>query len=121
MFFSDPEMTNSTSLLLKHLPDVCGKSVLDIGTGTGILAIYAAQHGAARVTAVDVDQDALTNAAENVTSHGFDVHRKQVWCRVFFVCPKQQKVTPLQRKQELQSRHFFSGHTNARIVQVLEN
>jgi release factor glutamine methyltransferase len=72
VFSPDPELTNSTSLLLKHRPDVRGKSVLDIGTGTGILAIYAAQHGAARVTAVDIDQDALANAAENVKSHGFD-------------------------------------------------
>ena len=40
--------------------------VLDLGTGSGILAIAAAKLGAARVTAVDLDATAARVAAENV-------------------------------------------------------
>ncbi len=40
-------------------------NVLDVGTGSGILAILAAKRGAARVLALDIDEDALTNAREN--------------------------------------------------------
>ncbi len=41
-------------------------SVLDVGTGTGILSIVAALMGAAEVTAVDIDEEALHYATHNV-------------------------------------------------------
>lgn len=66
VFTPDPEMTNSSLMLLKSLPDLSGKTVLDVGTGCGILAVYAALHGAARVTAVDIDPTAVANARENI-------------------------------------------------------
>lgn len=43
---------------------------LDIGTGTGILAIAAAALGAERVTAVDTDPDAVAAARANVERNG---------------------------------------------------
>jgi ribosomal protein L11 methyltransferase len=46
--------------------DVRGRRVLDIGTGSGVLAIVAARLGAAGVVAVDNDPDAIRNAHENV-------------------------------------------------------
>ena len=42
-----------------------GKSVLDFGAGSGVVAIAAAMAGARRVTACDVDQDALEAARAN--------------------------------------------------------
>jgi len=45
--------------------DIEGKTVLDLGCGTGILAIGAALLGAASVTGVDIDEKALTIAREN--------------------------------------------------------
>lgn len=43
-----------------------GMRVLDIGTGTGILAIAAVRMGAARVIALDIDGGALENARRNL-------------------------------------------------------
>lgn len=48
-----------------------GKSVLEIGTGTGIISVYAARLGAKRVVATDISETALKNAAENAKR--FDV------------------------------------------------
>lgn len=43
-----------------------GKSVLDMGSGTGVLAILAAMKGAAHIDAIDIDPWCYRNAGENV-------------------------------------------------------
>lgn len=47
-----------------------GDCVLDVGTGSAILAVAAALLGASRVDAVEHDATALVNARENVDRHG---------------------------------------------------
>ncbi|MDE3192871.1 MAG: 50S ribosomal protein L11 methyltransferase [Chloroflexota bacterium] len=54
--------------------DVAGRSVLDVGTGSGILAIGAMKRGAARVVAVDVDPLAVRAAEENARRNGVAIH-----------------------------------------------
>ena len=58
----------TTWLMMKQMLDldIHGKSVLDMGTGTGVLAILAAKMGAADVVAIDNDSHAFENALENV-------------------------------------------------------
>lgn len=62
----------TTSLILGQLLDMplAGKSLIDMGTGTGILAILAAMRGAAPVTAIEIDPFAQVNAVENVALNG---------------------------------------------------
>lgn len=57
----------STRLVLRLVPEYLkeGSRVLDAGTGSGILAIYAVMSGAKRVTAFDNDPLAVENALEN--------------------------------------------------------
>ncbi len=57
----------TTRLMCKLLMqmDVAGKKVLDMGTGTGVLAILAEKLGATKVTAIDNFEWAVENTAEN--------------------------------------------------------
>lgn len=49
-----------------------GQTVVDIGTGSGVLAITAAKLGAAFVSALDNDPDAVENARENIAANGVE-------------------------------------------------
>lgn len=61
----------TTSLIIGRLLEMPlhGRSVIDMGTGTGILAILAAMRGAAPVTGVEIDAFAYTNAIENISTN----------------------------------------------------
>lgn len=70
----DPKMAfgtghhSTTSLIIARLLDMSleGVSMVDMGTGTGILAILAAMRGASPVAAIEIDEFAYTNALENI-------------------------------------------------------
>lgn len=56
----------TTELVLELMkPYVAGQSILDIGTGSGILALAAAKMRAASVRGIDIDPKALEHAKQN--------------------------------------------------------
>lgn len=74
----DPKMSfgtghhATTHLVLSSMCDIDfqGKSVLDMGSGTGVLAIFAAMKGAKPVAAIDIDEWCSVNAQENADRNG---------------------------------------------------
>ena len=62
--------TTRLCLLLLQQLEVRGARVLDIGTGSGLLALAAWKLGAGDVVAVDHDPDALENARDNIARNG---------------------------------------------------
>ena len=74
----DPKMAfgtghhETTSLMIKRILDaeMTGKSVLDMGTGTGVLAILSAMVGATNVVGVEIDPPAYENAVANAQLNG---------------------------------------------------
>ena len=73
--YIDPKMAfgtghhQTTELMIREIlkEEFEGKSVLDMGTGTAILAILASMKGADPIIAIDIDQWAYDNAIENLT------------------------------------------------------
>lgn len=59
----------TTSLMIESIlkQDFSNKMVLDMGSGTGILAILAKMKGAKQITAIDVDSWCIKNAKENIS------------------------------------------------------
>ncbi|NDV96245.1 50S ribosomal protein L11 methyltransferase [Dysgonomonas sp. 521] len=78
--FMDPKMAfgtghhQTTELMIREIlkDDFNGKSVLDMGTGTAILAILASMRGANPITAIDIDEWAYNNAIENLALNKVD-------------------------------------------------
>ena len=62
----------TTAMCLRALEDLIrpGATVLDLGCGSGILAIAAARLGAASVLALDIDPNAVRAARENAAVNG---------------------------------------------------
>ena len=76
----DPKMAfgtghhQTTELMIREIliEDLSGKTVLDMGCGTAILAILSSMKGAKSVTAIDIDQWAYDNAIENLQLNNTD-------------------------------------------------
>jgi len=62
--------TTSLMIELMHNLDYADKKVLDMGCGTGVLAIYAYMKNAASIVAVDNDEWAYHNTIENFERNG---------------------------------------------------
>ena len=65
----------TTLLMLEELDRriTGGETVLDVGCGSGVLAVTAARLGAGRVVAIDVDPDAVLVTKDNAARNGVDV------------------------------------------------
>ncbi|MEN8125160.1 MAG: 50S ribosomal protein L11 methyltransferase [Bacteroidota bacterium] len=70
----------TTHLMIQHLLelDLKGKTVLDMGCGTGILAIFAEKKGTKMIDAIDIDEWCFENTLENIErnkAHNIDVYQ----------------------------------------------
>ncbi len=61
--------TTYMMIQLMHDTNMVGKSVLDYGCGTGVLAILAEKRGAVYTMAIDIDEWAYQNTLENVLNN----------------------------------------------------
>ncbi len=69
----------TTRLILRLLEQrvsrgTCPERLLDVGTGSGILAICAVKLGATRVTAVDIDEECIAQTQKNAQRNGVAAH-----------------------------------------------
>jgi len=62
----------TTHMMIQHLLalDLENKKVLDMGCGTGILAIFAEKKGAQPIDAIDIDNWCYQNSLENIQRNG---------------------------------------------------
>lgn len=70
----------TTHLMIQQLLELNlkGKTVLDMGCGTGILAIFTEKKGTKRIDAIDIDEWCIENTFENIernNSHDIDVYQ----------------------------------------------
>lgn len=59
----------ATGIFARNLPYVSGASFLEIGCGTGVIAVMAALKGCAPVVASDISEAAVLNTQANVDRH----------------------------------------------------
>jgi ribosomal protein L11 methyltransferase len=67
------ETTASCLEIMPAIPGIKGSRALDLGSGTGILALAAARLGAAAVAAVDLEEAAAVSCQENVVLNCFEL------------------------------------------------
>lgn len=69
----------TTHLMIQQMLDMDfeGKTVLDMGCGTSVLAIFAKQKGAGRVVAIDIDEWSVENSKENAARNSVDLDISQ--------------------------------------------
>ena len=66
------ETTASCLEIMPSVPGIEGCHALDLGSGTGILALAAVRLGASSVVAVDLEEAAAVSCRENVVFNGFE-------------------------------------------------
>lgn len=92
----DPKMAfgtghhQTTSMMMDFMLDTVftGKKVLDMGCGTGILAILAAKKGATEITAIDYDQVCCDSTVENAALN--NIKHIRILCGSKEVIPNEQ-------------------------------
>ena len=94
----------TTSQMMRYILDIEGiegKSVIDMGTGTGILAILCKMRGAGNVVGIDIDPGAFENAVENAS-----LNRQAVR----FICGNANAL------EELDQADIFLANINRNVI-----
>lgn len=94
----------TTSQMMRYvldIEDISGKRVIDMGTGTGILAILCKMRGATEVIGIEIDPGAYDNALENASLNHQDVK---------FICGDASVFS------ELQPADIFLANINRNVI-----
>ncbi len=67
-----PKYFHDTEEFALHLPVQDGEEMLEIGPGTGAIAITAVYNGAKKVTAIDINPRAVENTQDNINLHNLN-------------------------------------------------
>lgn len=69
----------TTYLMIQQMLDMdfSGKTVLDMGCGTSVLAIFAKQQGAGKTVAIDIDEWSVENSIENAARNNVELEISQ--------------------------------------------
>lgn len=99
----------TTRLILRQLleMDLCGKHVIDAGTGTGILAIMCSMRGAHDVFAYDIDEWSVRNAISNLQLNNLDNVR---------VCEGDSAVLVQEHRSGVQPTDLLIANINRNIL-----
>lgn len=93
----------TTSNMMRHIldSDMEGKTVIDMGTGTGILAILCKMKGASKVTGIEIDPTAWENAVENGKLNKVEVE---------MICGDARQL------EQTQAADFFLANINRNVI-----
>jgi ribosomal protein L11 methyltransferase len=107
----------TTRLCLELLQEIDGRgaTVVDVGTGSGVLALAAAALGAASVDGIDTDPDAIANALENLTSNPAIANHAMIRFRVEDLRPAAE-TTPMTRAGDNGADIVLANLTGALLV-----
>lgn len=61
-----PKHFEGWKIFNEYFPPFLGKTILELGTGTGITSLYLAREGAKKVVAVDINKKAVENSKKNI-------------------------------------------------------
>lgn len=70
VFSPHPDMTHSSEMILNLAGEFNGKSIMDLGCGTGVLSVIAAKEGAESVLACDIHEPSLEATRYNARQNG---------------------------------------------------
>jgi ribosomal protein L11 methyltransferase len=94
--------------------DFQDKSVLDMGCGTGILAIFARMLGAKEAIGIDIDEWSYENARENVERNGYaDIEILHGGAEVIPVASYDVIIANINRNILLDDMHHYAEHLKA--------
>ncbi len=69
-----PKYVSDVKWFAREVPKIVGtRSFLEIGTGTGVIALFVALHGAKNIVATDINPIAVKNARQTFRLHGFQI------------------------------------------------
>ena len=111
----------TTRLCLNALQqiDLKGRSVMDAGTGSGVLAIAASRLGASHVVAIDDDADAVQSARDNAVRNGAAVDFRVTDLRSVILPPFDIVVANLTGGLLIQSAAHLTALVGARGTMVV--